>query len=96
VVWWVPAFGAKKDAIPGYINELWFNLEPGKEAIYRGGCAELCGQGHAFMPVVVNAVSSSEFDAWVAAGGNHEAVVMLGAAALAYMASNQAAQVGFF
>jgi len=44
--WWVPAFGVKKDAIPGYINELWFNVNEGEEAIYRGQCAELCGKGH--------------------------------------------------
>src|SRR5215469_4653556 len=23
--WWMPAFGVKKDAIPGFINEAWFN-----------------------------------------------------------------------
>ena len=70
--WWVPAFGTKKDAIPGYVNEVWLIVEPGKEAIYHGGCTELCGAGHAFMPVVVNAVSGSEFDAWVAAGGHRD------------------------
>ena len=49
--WWVPAFGMKKDAIPGFVNELWFRAdEPG---IYRGQCAELCGRDHGFMPVVV-------------------------------------------
>jgi len=42
--WWIPAFGAKKDAIPGYINELWFNVDVGKEGLYRGQCAELCGK----------------------------------------------------
>jgi len=71
--WWIPAFGAKKDAIPGYINELWFNVDEGKEGIYRGQCAELCGKDHAFMPIVVKVVSGSEFDAWVAAGGSFDA-----------------------
>ena len=61
--WWVPKFGAKKDAIPGYINELWTMVdEPG---IYRGQCAELCGKDHGFMPVVVEAKSPEEFAAWV-------------------------------
>jgi len=61
--WWVPELGGKKDAIPGYINEMWFKAdEPG---VYRGQCAELCGRGHAYMPIVVEAVSQEEFDAWV-------------------------------
>lgn len=67
--WWIPAFGAKKDAIPGYINELWFNVDEGKEGIYRGQCAELCGKDHAFMPIVVEIVTGEEFDNWVASGG---------------------------
>jgi len=50
--WWVPAFGVKKDAIPGYTNELWFNVTESKEGVYRGQCAELCGKGHAYMPIV--------------------------------------------
>lgn len=71
--WWIPAFGAKKDAIPGYINELWFNVDVGKEGIYRGQCAELCGKDHAYMPIVVKVVTGDEFDAWVAAGGAFDA-----------------------
>lgn len=67
--WWIPAFGAKKDAIPGYINEMWVKVDPGKEGRYRGQCAELCGKDHAFMPIVVDVVTPEEFDAWVAAGG---------------------------
>ena len=61
--WWVPAFGVKKDAIPGFINEVWTEVdEPG---IYRGQCTELCGVKHGFMPVVVKAVPREEYDAWV-------------------------------
>lgn len=71
--WWIPAFGTKKDAIPGYINELWFNVDEGKEGIYRGQCAELCGKDHAYMPIVVKVVTGDEFDAWVAAGGQFDA-----------------------
>jgi cytochrome c oxidase subunit 2 len=63
--WWVPDFGMKKDAIPGYINELWFNAE--QPGIYRGQCAELCGRDHGFMPVVVDVKPQAEFDAWLAA-----------------------------
>lgn len=67
--WWIPAFGTKKDAIPGYINELWFNVDVGKEGLYRGQCAELCGKDHAFMPIVVEVVTGEQFDNWVASGG---------------------------
>jgi len=67
--WWIPAFGTKKDAIPGYINELWFNVDEGKEGLYRGQCAELCGKDHAFMPIVVKVVTGAEFDSWLASGG---------------------------
>jgi len=63
--WWVPAFGMKKDAIPGFVNELWFRAEtPG---VYRGQCAELCGYDHAFMPVVVDVRPQAEYDAWLKA-----------------------------
>ncbi len=62
--WWVPELAVKKDAIPGFINEIWTRIdEPG---VYRGQCAELCGRGHAFMPVVVRAVEPAEYDQWVA------------------------------
>jgi cytochrome c oxidase subunit 2 len=61
--WWVPQLAVKKDAIPGYINEMWTKIdEPG---IYRGQCAELCGKDHAYMPIVVEAVSEEDFNKWV-------------------------------
>jgi len=62
--WWVPALAYKKDAIPGYINETWAIIE--KEGIYRGQCAENCGTGHAYMPIVVEAVSPEKYAAWSA------------------------------
>ena len=71
--WWIPAFGVKKDAIPGYINELWFNVDEGKEGVYRGNCAELCGKDHAYMPIVVQVVTGSEYEDWVAGGGEFNA-----------------------
>jgi len=63
--WWVPQFGWKQDAIPGYINTAWANID--KPGIYRGQCAELCGRGHAFMPIVVHAMTEANFQKWVAA-----------------------------
>ncbi len=62
--WWVPAFGIKKDAIPGYINESWVKTD--KIGTYRGQCAELCGTNHGFMPIVVDVVSQSDYGTWVA------------------------------
>jgi cytochrome c oxidase subunit 2 len=62
--WWVPDLGWKKDAIPGFINEAWTQID--KPGIYRGQCAELCGRDHGFMPVVVKAVSPEEFEQWLA------------------------------
>ncbi len=62
--WWVPELGWKRDAIPGTVNEAWTYIE--EEGVYRGQCAELCGKDHGFMPIVVEAVSREEYDAWVA------------------------------
>jgi cytochrome c oxidase subunit II len=62
--WWVPAFGMKKDAVPGFVNELWFRVdEPG---IYRGQCAELCGRDHGFMPIVVEVKTQADYENWLA------------------------------
>ena len=61
--WWVPDFAVKKDAIPGFINEGWFEVnEPG---IYRGQCAELCGKDHGFMPVVVEVLPKENSTTWL-------------------------------
>ena len=63
--WWVPDFGAKRDAFPGFITELWVKVTPGKEGIYRGQCAALCGRDHGFMPVVVDVRTPDDFKKWV-------------------------------
>ena len=63
--WWVPAFGVKKDAIPGFVNEAWFKIDRDKPGLYRGQCAELCGRDHGFMPIVVDARSKEDFAAWL-------------------------------
>ncbi|CAA0116518.1 Cytochrome c oxidase subunit 2 [BD1-7 clade bacterium] len=61
--WWVPALAVKKDAIPGFINEI--ATTPTQTGLYRGQCAELCGKDHGFMPIVVNVVEQEEFDSWI-------------------------------
>ena len=63
--WWVPAFAIKKDAIPGFVNEAWFEIRPDQAGVYRGQCVELCGRDHAFMPIVVEAKSPEDYKAWV-------------------------------
>ncbi len=62
--WWIPDLGVKKDAIPGFINEMWARVdEPGT---YRGQCTELCGVGHGFMPIVMVAMDEADYQKWVA------------------------------
>lgn len=69
--WAVPSFGVKRDAMPGRLNETWVRIT--KPGIYYGQCSELCGQGHAFMPIEVHAVERPVFEAWAerAKGGNY-------------------------
>lgn len=62
--WWVPEFGIKRDAIPGFIHEAWARID--KPGTYRGQCAELCGVGHGYMPIVVIAKTEAEYGKWVA------------------------------
>ena len=61
--WWIPSLGGKFDAIPGKVNETWF--EPKAAGIYRGQCAEFCGIQHASMDAQVNAMPADDFDAWL-------------------------------
>jgi cytochrome c oxidase subunit 2 len=61
---WVPAFGVKQDAVPGFVRDTWFKAE--KAGIYRGQCAELCGKDHGFMPIVVQVLEEGEYKQWVA------------------------------
>ncbi len=63
--WWVPALAIKKDAIPGFINEAWFRIDPANTGLYRGQCAELCGRDHGFMPIVVDVRSKADFESWL-------------------------------
>ncbi|MFA9459329.1 cytochrome c oxidase subunit II [Thiohalorhabdus methylotrophus] len=61
--WWVPDLGMKKDAIPGFVNEVWTKIE--EPGVYRGQCTELCGRGHGFMPVVVEAKAPEAYREWL-------------------------------
>lgn len=61
----VPSFGIRMDAIPGRLNETWFKVE--KEGVYYGQCYFICGKDHAYMPIVIRAVSRPEYEQWLAA-----------------------------
>ncbi|MBN3791447.1 cytochrome c oxidase subunit II [Burkholderia sp. Ac-20353] len=63
--WYVPAFGVKQDAIPGFVRDTWFKAE--KVGTFRGFCTELCGKEHAYMPVVVEVLSDDDYAKWVTA-----------------------------
>ncbi|MCS6761526.1 MAG: cytochrome c oxidase subunit II [Candidatus Devosia symbiotica] len=69
----VPSFGIKIDAVPGRLNETWFNAR--ETGIFYGQCSELCGKDHAFMPIAVRVVTKEEFAAYMAAfeGGDYAA-----------------------
>jgi cytochrome c oxidase subunit II len=62
--WWIPKLGGKVDGVPGHENDTWFKIPAGKEGIYRGQCAELCGAGHADMRARVRAVTPDQFEDW--------------------------------
>ncbi|MFN3276140.1 MAG: cytochrome c oxidase subunit II [Paracoccus sp. (in: a-proteobacteria)] len=65
--WTIPAFAIKQDAVPGRIGQAWFAVE--QEGTYFGQCSELCGINHAYMPIVVKAVSPEVYAAWIADQG---------------------------
>jgi len=75
--WWVPQFGVKRDAVPGFLRETWVKIE--EPGIYRGQCAELCGKDHGFMPVVVRAVPEPEYAAWIEKKKGEQAAAAAGA-----------------
>ena len=75
--WWIPEFGVKQDAIPGFVKEAWIRVE--KPGTYRGQCAELCGKDHGFMPIVVEAMEDVDYNAWVAAQKDAAAAANAGA-----------------
>lgn len=61
--WFIPSFGVQMYAVVGRLNETWFNVE--KEGVYYGQCNQICGVNHAFMPIVVQAVSKEDFARWI-------------------------------
>ena len=61
--WAVSPLAVRIDTVPGRLNETWVEIK--KPGTYFGFCSELCGSGHAFMPIEVHAVTEGEFKQWV-------------------------------
>jgi cytochrome c oxidase subunit 2 len=57
--WAVPSFGIKVDACPGRLNQA--NIFIKRCGLFFGQCSEICGVNHAFMPIVVLAISTVQF-----------------------------------
>ncbi|KAK2996595.1 hypothetical protein RJ639_024871 [Escallonia herrerae] len=57
--WAVPSLGVKCDAVPGRLNQTSILVQ--REGVYYGQCSEICGTNHAFMPIVVEAVSRKDY-----------------------------------
>lgn len=62
---WVPELAGKMDMVPGRVNHLVLQAE--RPGMFRGQCAEFCGEQHALMALHVVAQPQAEFDAWLAA-----------------------------
>nr|YP_010514542.1 cytochrome c oxidase subunit II [Diplodiscus mehrai]UXL86273.1 cytochrome c oxidase subunit 2 [Diplodiscus mehrai] len=50
----VPECNLKVDGIPGRVNQIYFYSE--RMGVFVGYCSELCGAGHAYMPIVLEVV----------------------------------------
>jgi len=61
---WVPALNGKMDTVPGRVTGL--TLRADKPGVYRGQCAEYCGEQHARMALHVVAMPPEEFNRWLA------------------------------
>ena len=95
--WTIPAFGVKIDAVPGRLNETWFQAE--EEGIYFGQCSELCGKNHTYMPITVKVVSQDAYDTWLdwaidEYGGTRPEAPATGAAAAAEPPADTAPAAG--
>ena len=63
--WFLPSLGVNRMAVPGRLNEVWLKLD--HEGIYYGQCSMICGNGHGYMPIVIEGVTPDQFAAWVQA-----------------------------
>ena len=59
----IPSLGIKVDATPGRLNQVSALIQ--REGVFYGACSELCGTGHANMPIKIEAVSLPKFLEWL-------------------------------
>lgn len=62
---WVPALAGKVDMLPGRVHQL--RLQADRAGVFRGQCAEFCGEQHARMALHVVAMPPEEFERWLIA-----------------------------
>nr|YP_492557.1 cytochrome c oxidase subunit II [Lottia digitalis]ABC00931.1 cytochrome c oxidase subunit II [Lottia digitalis] len=61
--WAVPSLGLKADALPGRLNQVVMcALKPG---VVWGMCSEICGDGHAYMPIEIELITPEDFISWL-------------------------------
>ncbi|HVB13201.1 MAG TPA: cytochrome c oxidase subunit II [Candidatus Dormibacteraeota bacterium] len=60
---WVPALGAKIDALPGIVNHAF--IEASREGTFAGQCYEFCGVGHNQMLITVKVVSMAQYQSYL-------------------------------
>jgi cytochrome c oxidase subunit II len=61
--WWIPELGGKTDAVPGDTTYTWFQAT--HTGVFRGQCAQLCGNNHAAMVAYVRVVTPAKYKAWL-------------------------------
>lgn len=62
---WVPELHGKMDVIPTHTN--FITLQADQPGVYRGECAEFCGDQHALMGFMIVAQNKDDFNHWLAA-----------------------------
>jgi cytochrome c oxidase subunit 2 len=60
---WVPALGAKIDALPGITNHAF--IEASETGTFQGQCYEFCGVGHDTMLITVKVVSLAQYKSYL-------------------------------
>ena len=61
----VPALAVQTYSIIGRVNEAWIDVPMGAKSYY-GQCNQICGVNHAYMPIVIEAVSADDYAKWLA------------------------------
>ena len=61
--WAIPFLALKLEGCPGRLNQTSIFIK--REGVYYGQCSEICGINHGFMPIVVEAVSLTNYQTWL-------------------------------